>query len=136
MNPRFMRNGLLMLVLVMGVSALLYTWLGANDTVQTRPYSGPASFLADVEAGTVGRVIQSGETLSVFTSDQPASATEPAYTVTVANVLTQVSQDITAAAAKGGHPEPTFDPKPAPDNSWIGLVLTGLLPLIIIGGFI
>src|SRR4026209_151465 len=100
-----MRNVLLMLVLVMGVSALLYTWLGANGTVETKAYSGPTSFLADVEAGKVGRVIQSGETLSVYTKEQAVDATEPAYTVTVANVLTQVSQDITAAAVRGGQPE-------------------------------
>jgi cell division protease FtsH len=136
LNPRFMRNGLLMLVLVMGVSALLYTWLGSSQTAKTMAYSGPGSFLADVQAGTVTKIIQQGESLSVYTKDQGANPTDPAYTVSVPNVLTQVSQDVAAAAAKGSVAQPTFDPKPAPDNSWIGLVLTGLLPLIIIGGFI
>jgi cell division protease FtsH len=131
-----MRNGLLMLVLVMGVSALLYTWLGSSNTPVTKAYSGPGSFLADIEAGKVAKVVQQGETLSVFTTDQGAQPEDPKYTVTIANVLTQVSQDIADAAARGRVPPPTFDPKPAPDNSWIGLVLTGLLPLIIIGGFI
>jgi ATP-dependent metalloprotease FtsH len=131
-----MRNGLLMLVLVMGVSAMLYTWLGSSTTAKTMAYSGPGSFLADVQAGTVTKVVQQGETLSIFTKAQDANATEPAYTVSIPNVLTQVSQDVAAAAAKGGVAQPTFDPKPAPDNSWVGLVLTGLLPLIIIGGFI
>ena len=125
LNPRFMRNGLLMLVLVMGVSALLYTWLGSSTTVKPMAYSGPGSFLADVQAGTVTKVVQQGETLSVYTKDQGANPTDPSYTVSVPNVLTQVSQDIAAAAAAGGVPQPTFDPKPAPDNSWIGLVLTG-----------
>jgi cell division protease FtsH len=136
LNPRFMRNGLLMLVLVMGVSALLYTWLGSSTTVPPHPYSGPGSFLADVQAGTVAKVVQQGEALSVYTKAQDPLATDPAYTVNVPNVLTQVSQDIAAAALKGDTAQPTFDPKVAPDNSWIGLVLTGLLPLIIIGGFI
>jgi cell division protease FtsH len=136
LNPRFMRNGLLMLVLVMGVSALLYTWLGASPGIKTLAYSGPGSFLEQVEQGKVARVVQSGESLSVFDKTQPANATDPVYTVTVPNVLTQVSQDIAAASTKGGQDAPTFDPKPAPDNSWIGLVLTGLLPLLIIGGFI
>jgi cell division protease FtsH len=137
LNPRFMRNGLLMLVLVMGVSALLYTWLGSGTTATPHAYSGPGSFLADVEAGTIGKVVQQGETLSVYnTADTAANKDTPTYTVTVPNVLTQVSQDIAAAAEKGSKPVPTFDPKPAPDNSWIGLVVTGLLPLLIIGGFI
>jgi cell division protease FtsH len=130
-----MRNGLLMLVLVMGVSALLYTWLGATPPVATRAYSGPTSFLEDVQKGEVVKVVQQGETLNVYTKANP-KPDAPAYTLNVPNVLTQVSQDIAAAAAKGGVPPPTYDPKPAPDNSWIGLVLTGLLPLIVIGGFI
>ncbi len=135
LNPRFMRNGLLMLVLVMGVSALLYTWLGSSATTNPpHAYSGPGSFLEQVEKGEVSKVIQQGEILSVFLTSNTTE--EPSYTVNVPNVLTQVSQDLAAAAAKGSKPEPTYDPKPAPDNSWIGLVLTGLLPLIIIGGFI
>src|SRR5215210_9191317 len=136
LNPRFMRNGLLMLVLVMGVSALLYTWLGASSTIDTKPYSGPGSFLEQVEQGNVGKVIQSGETLSVFNKPVDEKDTEPDYVVSIANVLVSVRQDIGDAAAKGSVLEPTLDTKPAPDNSWIGLVLTGLLPLLIIGGFI
>ena len=85
-----MRNGLLMLVLVMGVSALLYTWLGASSPTRTMPYSGPGSFLEQVEQGLVSRVVQSGETLQVFDNTKPKDATEPSYTVTIANVLTQV----------------------------------------------
>jgi cell division protease FtsH len=135
LNPRFMRNGLLMLVLVMGVSALLYTWLGANNETAAHPYSGPSSFLADVEAGTVKRVVQQGDTLTVFLNANQTTD-EPDYTVTVPSVITDVDVAIQAAAAKRGVPQPIFDPKRAPDNSWIGLILTGLLPLIIIGGFI
>ena len=135
MNPRFMRNGLLMLVLVMGVSALLYTWLGSSTTTPPHAYSGPGSFLEQVEKGEVKRVVQQGETISVFLNDN-ASTDEPSYTVTVPNVLTQVSQDLATAAKTGNVPAPVYDPKPTPDTGWIGLVLTGLLPLIIIGGFI
>ena len=122
MNPRFMRNGLLMLVLVMGVSALLYTWLGAAG----RPRSltrVPARSSSEVEQGNVGKVVQSGETLSVF--DKPArtpqGTTEPDYTVTVANVLTQVQQDIAAAAERGGRPtRPSIPSRPrtTPGSGW------------------
>jgi len=134
LNPRFMRNGLLMLVLVMGVSALLYTMLGPSTPAVTKAYSGPGSFLEMVQNGGINKVIQEGERLSVFLKD--GDAEKPAYTVTIPNVLTQVSQDIATAAETGGVAQPIYDPKPAPDNSWVGLVLTGLLPLIIIGGFI
>ena len=109
MNPRFMRNGLLMLVLVMGVSALLYTWLGSTSPAKTMAYSGPSSFLEEVQKGEVGKVVQQGETLSVF-EDAANTATEPAYTVTVPNVLTQVSQDIATAA--GARQRPATDLRP------------------------
>jgi len=84
-----MRNGLLMLVLVMGVSALLYTWLGSAPATKTMPYSGAGSFLADVQAGKVNRITQLGETLSVFLTDNTSTET-PSYTVSIANILTQV----------------------------------------------
>ena len=65
--------------------------------------------------GKVKKVIQEGETLSVYLVGD--SETEPSYTVSVPNVLTQVSQDIAAAAESGSVAQPTFQPKPAPDNS-------------------
>jgi hypothetical protein len=77
LNPRFMRNGLLMLVLVMGVSALLYTWLGASDETPPRAYSGPSSFLEDVEKGTVEKVVQQGDTLTVFLRADIQTPDEP-----------------------------------------------------------
>jgi cell division protease FtsH len=40
------------------------------------------------------------------------------------------------AATAGNKPVPTFGAKPAPDNGWISIVITGLLPILIIGGFI
>jgi cell division protease FtsH len=134
LNPKFFRNGIVMLVLVVGTVALLYTWISSSGTVKTMPYSGPGSFLADVAAGKVEKVVQQGETLTVDLKGGAANQAE--YTVTVPNVLTQVQQDIDKAATTAKVEPPVFDPKPAPDTSWIGLLLTGLLPLLVIGGFI
>ena len=128
-----MRNGLLMLVLVMGVSALLYTWLGASSQTPTVGYG---AFLSKVQSGEVKTVSQKGNTLDVTAT----SGTPGTYTVNLPDLptLTNVQADMQAATERGGK---TWDPsiysaEPAPDNSWIGLVLTGLLPLLIIGGFI
>jgi cell division protease FtsH len=132
LNPRFMRNGLLMLVLVMGVSALLYTWLGSGPQTQELGW-GP--FLNKVQAGEVKKVVQQDTVLTVTdTSDKVFTVVAPGVPGVNANYL----DDIQEAAAAGGQ---TFDQANysvmrAADNSWIGLVLTGLLPLIIIGGFI
>jgi cell division protease FtsH len=132
LNPRFMRNGLLMLVLVMGVGALLYTWLAGSNTTQPVAYG---QFLTNVSAGQVTAVTQQGNTLTVTdTNKQTYTVTTPGLDGVNFNALT----DIKAAAAAGGHPfdQNKYEVKPAADNSWVGLVLTGLLPLIVIGGFI
>jgi cell division protease FtsH len=127
-----MRNGLLMLVLVMGVSALLYTWLGSGTPT---PPVGWGQFLDNVASGQVAKVVQQDTTLTVT----PTNGAE--YKVIapgVPGVNGDYLKDIQEAATAGGQ---TFDQSKysviaAADNSWIGLVLTGLLPLIIIGGFI
>jgi cell division protease FtsH len=135
LNPRFFRNGIVMLVLVVGTVALLYTWISASPSTTTKAYSGPGSFLEDVAKGNVAKVIQQGDTLSV--TSKGAADNTVSYTVTVPNVLTQVKQDIDTAVTTGHQTAtPIFFPKPAPDTSWIGLLLTGLLPLLVIGGFI
>ncbi|HYN70268.1 MAG TPA: ATP-dependent zinc metalloprotease FtsH, partial [Candidatus Eisenbacteria bacterium] len=124
-----MRNGLLMLVLVIGISALLYTWLSGSTPQST---SGYGEFIDAVKTGQVASVIQKDQMLEVTGSKGEK------YTVVVPSILTDVYKDMKTAAAEGGK---TLDPKAygaqqAADNSWLGLVLTGLLPLIVIGGFI
>ena len=48
MNPKFFRNGIVMLVLVVGTAALLFTWITSSSPTQTTGYS---EFLANVSAG-------------------------------------------------------------------------------------
>ncbi len=131
MNPKFMRNGLLMLVLVIGTAALLFTVLNGSTQPNTVGYS---QFLADVQNGRVDKVVHMGETLTVTLKGTPPTS----YDTTVPGVLTQVWQDMQAAARAGSLnlPAGIYEATPAPDTSWLGLVLTGLLPLLIIGGFI
>jgi cell division protease FtsH len=129
LNPRFMRNGLLMLVLVMGVGALLYTWLAGSSTTQPVGYG---DFLNSVAAGQVKSVTQKADTLEVVGSNSQK------YTVVVPTVLTDVLADMKTATESAGRTwnPSVFSAEQAPDNSWVGLVLTGLLPLVVIGGFI
>jgi cell division protease FtsH len=129
LNPKFFRNGIVMLVLVVGTAALLFTWLQSSSPA---PSTGYSAFLADVQAGSVEQVTQEGETLTVKIR---GGAT---YTVVVPNVLTQVYQDMQAAATRGNVtlPRDVYVPKKVADTSWIGLLATFVLPLLIIGGFI
>ena len=130
MNPKFFRNGIVMVVLVLGTAALLFTWINASTPAVPVGYS---QFLSQVAAGQVQSVTQEGDLLTVKSSVPPGS-----YTVVVPSILTQVFNDMVLAAEKGGHPlDPmVFKAVKAPDTSWLGLLLTGLLPLLIIGGFI
>jgi cell division protease FtsH len=130
LNPKFFRNGIVMLVLVVGTAALLFTWIQSSSQPNAIGYS---QFLNDVQQNKVDSVVQQGETLTV----KPKVGAS--YTVTVPSVLTIVYPNDMQAAAKVGNL--TLDPniykaEPAPDTSWLGLLLTGLLPLLVIGGFI
>ncbi|MDP1805647.1 MAG: ATP-dependent metallopeptidase FtsH/Yme1/Tma family protein, partial [Acidimicrobiales bacterium] len=132
MNAKFLRNGIVMLVLVAGTVALLYTWVSSSTPPDTTGYS---TFLADVKAGNVTKVVQDGETLTVTVKD----ASKPPYTVVVQNSITgEVLADMQKAAVEGGVTLPTdvYSRKATADTGWIGLLLSGLLPLLVIGGFI
>lgn len=107
-------------IAVLAVSALVYVWISA-PAAATVPYS---QFLTDVEAGRVSRVVQVGSTLEV-------SGHTGRYRVTTPTILTDVFGDVDAAAIQGGAAAPEFSAEPEPDASWIGLVVTGLLPLVV-----
>ncbi len=128
MNPKFFRNGIVMLVLVVGTAALLFTWINTSSQPATTGYS---EFLNSVAKGEVTEVTQQGTALTV-----KEGATS--YTVVVPTVLTQVYPDMVAAASRGGQDlsRIAFKAEAAPDTSWLGLLLTAVLPLLIIGGFI
>ncbi len=121
MNAKFARNGIVMLVLVVGTLVLLYQLLGQSSQPNSTAYS---QFLAYVQGGKVASVTQEQSTLTVTPTD-PTAAT---YTVTVPPILTNVYQDMQAAAKAGNVtlPQGVFTAKDAPDTSWIGLLLTGL----------
>ncbi len=128
MNAKFARNGIVMLVLIIGTLVLLWTWLSSSTPNATVGYS---QFLNDVQAGKVQKVEQQQTTLTVQTSGGT-------YTVTVPTVLTQVYPDMLVAAKAGNQnlASDVFKAKEAPDTSWLGILITGLLPLIVIVGFI
>src|SRR3954466_2876396 len=128
LNAKFLRNGIVMLVLVVGTVALLYTWLLKGPAPQTVGYS---TFLQNVQAGKVTAASQQEATLTVTSTDGSK------YSVTVPTVLTNVLQDIQNAQKAGNQTaQVEYRAVPAPDTSWLGLFITGLLPLILIGGFI
>src|SRR5919112_5631597 len=118
-----------MLALVVVALAVVFTVVSGNSPSTSKTYS---EFLAQVQTGDVTKVTQEGSTLSVNTKNAT-------YTVTVPGLLVnQVYPDMQAAAQKGNVtlPADIFGAKPAPDTGWISILVTGLLPILIIGGFI
>ena len=108
--------------LVLGVAALTFNWINSASTPVTAPYS---QFLGDVQAGHVTQVVQTGTTLQV-------AGPHGAYTVTVPNILTDVYGDMERAASAGSAAVPLFTAVAEPDSSWIGLVLTAVLPFALL----
>ena len=93
-----------------------------------RAYS---EFLTDVQGGKVTTIVQEGSRLTVTTS------TGERYTVVVPGLLAQ------AYAGRPGSRDGRqyarcrpSRPQQPPDTSWLGIIITGLLPILIIGGFI
>ena len=130
MNAKFARNGIVMFVLVAGTLVLLWQLLGQTSSSSNTAYS---QFLFNVQSNTVQGVIQEQSTLTVTPKNGAAT-----YTVTVPPILTNVLQDMQTAAKAGNvtlAPD-VFAAKDAPDTSWIGLLVTTALPLILIVGFI
>ena len=124
-----MRNGLVMLILVIGTAALLYTWINQGTTAERVGYG---TFLANVQAQQVQEVIQKDTTLAV----KPKNGAQ--YTVVVPTVLTDVLKDMKEAATAGGQTLDTkiYKAELPPDTSWLGILITAVLPLLVIGGFI
>ena len=128
MNPRFFRNGIVMLALVIVALAVVFTVVNNTSSNADTPYS---SFLDNVKNDKVSKVVQEGSTLTV--TPKPDA---PVYTVVVPGLLAnQVLPDMQSAVG-AGKSVPLFSAKAAPDNGWISILITGLLPILIIGGFI
>ena len=64
MNPKFFRNGIVMLALVVVALAVVITLVTQSNTSPDHPYT---DFLKDVQAGTVHSITQEGSKLTVET---------------------------------------------------------------------
>jgi ATP-dependent Zn protease len=115
--------------LILGVAVLLVVANAPRSP--SAPERGYSAFLDDVAGGRVQRVVQHGQTLTV---DENGTT----YSVVVPSVVTNVYLDMQYAAEESSRtlPADIYSAEIEPDTSWIGLLLTGLLPLLVIGGFI
>ena len=130
MIPKAFRNGAVMLILLMGSVVLLGSVLLSPTPTPSRDYS---AFLADVKSGSVSKVVQQEQTLTVTNTKTPPET----YQVEVPTQLTDVYGDLVAAATAGGiDPAGIAFGAKQPDGSGqlISLLLSAFLPVLLIGG--
>jgi hypothetical protein len=124
-GQRFPRPvALLAIAVAVVVAASFAIYALSNVGPVTAPAMSYSQFLADVRAGNVTSVEQTGDALSV-------SARSGSYVVVVPSILTSVYSDMLAAADQGGVPlsATVFSASPPADTTWLGLLITGVLPL-------
>ena len=132
MSSRIVRNSVVLVVLAVFGLAVLWTFMVESDPQQAYTYS---QLLEDARQGNVETVTQEGTRLNVALKGQ----TEP-------KVATVASQDLNyraeicqaAGAATTGDACPiTFEVQEASAaGQWLGLLITALLPVLLIGAFI
>jgi cell division protease FtsH len=141
LNNRFLRNAIVTLVLVVGTAALLYMLVFSPDNTKTVAYSGSSdSFLAQVAAGNVQNVVQRANELDVtLNTTDPATGKPATITTKVpSEYVTNVAADIAAACQA---PKCTTAPvvsggDPPEGGAWLGLIISALLPILLIGAFL
>jgi ATP-dependent Zn protease len=125
------RLGLLIAVLLIIGVAILWTLLDESNRPPSYPYS---NLLAQARAGNVRQIVQDGLQLTVRFTDS-----EQPRTVYVASDAINVYAEVCAAEGRSPGPDcPILFSVVAPSVSgqWIGLLITSLLPVLLIGSFI
>ncbi|MBX3029359.1 MAG: ATP-dependent zinc metalloprotease FtsH [Chloroflexi bacterium] len=122
-------------------------FLFQGSTTQDIPYSGTsqppqsASLEQRVKAGDVVTITQRGEVLEVTTTAMDSAGKPVKLSSRVPSALTQVSQDLSVWCAIGTEGTacpfvPSLVPEAANDGAWLGILLSAMLPVLLIGAFL
>ena len=135
LSSRLVRNSVVLVVLAVFGLALLWTYV--VDSGQQAPYTY-SQLLTDAKAGNVEQITMDGEKLTVKVKDskEPKTATAPPNadgSVLIAQVCAAAGVTDIAACSQ----QISFNPiEPSAAGQWVGLLITALLPVLLIGGFI
>ncbi|MEO8625768.1 MAG: hypothetical protein ABI452_03620, partial [Candidatus Limnocylindrales bacterium] len=141
MNNRFLRNGIVTLILVVGTAALLYMFIFPTDPKEPIPYSGPTnSFLALVANGQVNKVTQSGQRLDIeLVTKDSAGKANTASSLVPSELATNVQTDINnacAASDKCSTAPALVGAAPSDSGAWLSILISAFLPIILIGALL
>ncbi len=141
MNSRFLRNGIVTLVLVVGTAALLYMFIFPGEEKQDIAYSGPGSFLELVSKGEVTKVTQRGQLLEIETTNLDPATTKPEIVTSLvpseftSNVQTDVAT-VCAASSSCNQAPKVVGAAASDSGAWVSILLTALLPMVLIGALL
>jgi cell division protease FtsH len=142
LNSRFLRNGIVTLVLIVGTAALLYMFIFPPNDDNTIPYNGTNSFLAMVANGEVNKVTQRGQQLEVELKaiDQQTGKNQIKTSLVPNEFTSNVNNDVTLACSNSPQTctvAPVVAGAPPSDSgAWLGVIITALLPIILIGALL
>ncbi len=142
MNSRFLRNGIVTLVLVVGTAALLYMFIFPGPADKALPYSGTNSFLEAVSKGQVSKVTQRGQLLEIELKNIDTATGKPEVkTSLVPNELrTDVQTDVATACSSTpttcAQAPNVVGAAPSDSGAWLSILLTALLPMVLIGALL
>jgi cell division protease FtsH len=146
LNSRFMRNGLVTLVLIVGTAALLYMVFLGDTAAEPIAYDGARvetdakPFLQLVEEGSVDKVTQRGNQLEITLRETDDRGQTKVLTAVVpSEFVTDVRADMAAvcAASQRCQTPPNLFAADRPDSGgWLTIGLYMMLPLLIIGAFL
>jgi cell division protease FtsH len=130
LSSRLVRNSVLLVVLAVFGLALLWTYM--LDGEQQAQYSY-GQLLADARAGKVDTITKDGDRLVAKLNGEP----EPRTTV-IPSELTDVYANLGCTTnTSEGFDCTTFNVnEPSAAGQWVGLLITALLPVLLIGAFI
>jgi cell division protease FtsH len=128
LSSRLVRNSVVLVVLAVFGLALLWTYMG--DSSAAPPYSY-GQLIADAHGGNVSEITQDGNKLIATVSGDQKTAIVPSD-------LTNVYQDLgCTTGTQEGFTCANFNAtEPSAAGQWIGLLISALLPVLLIGAFI
>ncbi|HEX6655506.1 MAG TPA: AAA family ATPase, partial [Candidatus Limnocylindria bacterium] len=136
MSSRLVRNSVLLVVLAVFGLALLWTYMLGGDGKPPYTYS---KLLTDAATpGLVQEITQDGDQLTVRlkTQTEPVTAIAPSGSQGT-DVYTQICQAAGFTSTKDCAQNIVFNPvQPSAAGQWLGLLITALLPVLLIGAFI
>ncbi len=128
MSSRLVRNSVVLVVLAVFGLALLWTYMGDTAPANDLSYG---QLIADAKSGKVSAITQDGTKLTAKVDNVDMVAIIPTD-------LTNVYDDLGCSTGSAG----SFDcanfaaVEPSTTGQWVGLLISALLPVLLIGGFI